>query len=42
MNNDMNNEKRCLGCGIVLQDENVLQEGYTTSLDNDIVKDVLE
>ena len=32
----MNNEKRCLGCGIVLQDENVLQEGYTTSLDNDI------
>ena len=36
MNNDMNNEKRCLGCGIVLQDENVLQEGYTTSLDNDI------
>ena len=36
MNNDINNEKRCLGCGIVLQDENVLQEGYTTSLDNDI------
>ena len=36
MNNDMNNEKRCLGCGIVLQDENILQEGYTTSLDNDI------
>ena len=36
MNNDTNNEKRCLGCGIVLQDENVLQEGYTTSLDNDI------
>lgn len=36
MNNDINNEKRCLGCGIVLQDENILQEGYTTSLDNDI------
>ena len=24
----MNNEKRCKGCGIVLQDENILQEGY--------------
>ena len=32
----MDNQKRCLGCGIVLQDQNVLQEGYTTSLDNDI------
>ena len=32
----MNNEKKCLGCGVLLQDENVLQEGYTTSLDNDI------
>ena len=31
-----NNEKRCLGCGIVLQDQKVLQEGYTTSLENDI------
>ncbi len=29
-------EKRCKGCGVLLQDENVLQEGYTTSLDNDI------
>ena len=28
--------KTCLGCGITLQDENLLQEGYTTSLDNDI------
>ena len=28
--------KKCLGCGVLLQDENVLQEGYTTSLDNDI------
>ena len=30
------NEKRCTGCGVLLQDENVLQEGYTTSLENDI------
>lgn len=32
----MNSEKKCLGCGVLLQDENVLQEGYTTSIDNDI------
>lgn len=33
----MNNEKKiCSGCGVELQDENVLQEGYTTSLENDI------
>ena len=32
----MNNEKYCLGCGIKLQDENVLGEGYTTSLDNSL------
>ena len=32
----MNNEKRCLGCGVVLQEENILQEGYTPSLENDI------
>ncbi len=32
----MNNEKRCMGCGILLQDQNVLQEGYTASLENDI------
>ena len=25
-----------MGCGVVLQDQNVLQEGYTTSLENDI------
>ncbi len=31
-----NNQKRCSGCGVVLQDQNVLQEGYTTSLENDI------
>ena len=33
MNND---EKRCTGCGVLLQEDNMLQEGYTTSLENDI------
>lgn len=32
----MENEKKCLGCGVTLQDVNVLQEGYTTSLENDL------
>ena len=32
----MSDKKRCKGCGVLLQDENVLLEGYTTSLDNDI------
>ena len=32
----MNEGKRCGGCGVLLQDENILLEGYTTSLDNDI------
>lgn len=32
----MNNEKRCEGCGVVLQDQNVLQEGYTTNLENNL------
>ena len=32
----MNNDKKCAGCGVLLQDQNILQEGYTTSLDNDI------
>ncbi len=32
----MSSEKKCLGCGVLLQDENILQEGYTTSLENDI------
>lgn len=33
----MNNEdKRCSGCGVLLQDQNLLQEGYTTSLENDV------
>ena len=31
----MNSEKYCLGCGVKLQDENILGEGYTTSLDKD-------
>ena len=32
----MNDEKRCQGCGVLLQDQNVLQEGYTTNLENDL------
>ena len=32
----MSSEKKCLGCGVLLQDENILQEGYTTSIENDI------
>ncbi len=33
----MDKEKKyCIGCGILLQDENMTQEGYTTSIDNDI------
>ena len=32
----MDDIKRCQGCGIVLQDQNILQEGYTTNLENDI------
>ena len=31
----MNCEKYCLGCGVKLQDENILGEGYTTSLDKE-------
>lgn len=30
----MNEEKHCQGCGIKLQDENMLQEGYTANLEN--------
>jgi len=30
------NEKYCSGCGVLLQDENMLQEGYTTTLENDL------
>ena len=29
-------EKKCLGCGVTLQDENVLLEGYTVNLENDL------
>ena len=29
------NEKKCLGCGVLLQDENILLPGYTTNLEND-------
>lgn len=32
----MENEKKCLGCGVTLQDANLLQEGYTTNLENDL------
>ena len=28
--------KKCLGCGVELQDENVLNLGYTTNLENDL------
>jgi len=29
-------DKYCSGCGVLLQDENILEEGYTASLDNDV------
>lgn len=32
----MSSEKYCIGCGVLLQDENILLEGYTTSIDNDL------
>ena len=33
----MSNEKKyCIGCGVLLQDENMTMEGYTTSIENDI------
>lgn len=32
----MKEDKNCIGCGIKLQDENMLLEGYTTSIENDI------
>ena len=28
--------KHCLGCGVKLQDENILTIGYTTNLNNDL------
>ena len=27
--------KQCLGCGVELQDTNIMQEGYTNSIEND-------
>ena len=27
--------KKCLGCGVILQNENILNDGYTPNLDND-------
>jgi len=33
----MSKEKKyCIGCGVLLQDENMTMDGYTTSMDNDI------
>ena len=32
----MNEDKYCLGCGVKLQDSNMLFEGYTADLSNDI------
>lgn len=32
----MDNEKYCIGCGVKLQDANMLHEGYTPDLSNDI------
>jgi ribosome biogenesis GTPase YqeH len=32
---DIMSKKKCLGCGVELQDQNILQLGYTTSLEND-------
>ena len=32
----MKDKKYCEGCGVLLQDENILQEGYTTNLENDL------
>ena len=32
----MDNEKYCIGCGVKLQDSNMLYEGYTPDISNDI------
>lgn len=32
----MSKKKTCLGCGVILQNENILNEGYVSNLDNDI------
>lgn len=31
-------DKHCLGCGVVLQDTNIMQDGYTTNLENDLCR----
>ena len=28
-------DKKCKGCGVILQDSNILNPGYTTNLDNE-------
>jgi Predicted GTPases len=30
------NDKHCIGCGVKLQDENMLLDGYTSNIENDI------
>ncbi len=32
----MSKKKYCAGCGVLLQEENIAQEGYTTTLENEI------
>lgn len=32
----MSNKKTCLGCGVLLQSENILGDGYVTNIENDI------
>lgn len=32
----MSKKKYCSGCGVLLQEENITQEGYTSTLENDI------
>jgi len=32
----MSKKKNCLGCGVLLQNENIIDEGYVSNLDNDI------
>lgn len=32
----MSKKKTCLGCGVVLQNENIISEGYVSNLENDI------
>ncbi len=32
----MNKVKHCSGCGVALQDENILKLGYTINMDNDL------